>query len=206
MFPPLLFGDLKSQTLMGWLESKMRLETFYIWVKLHFQLVHVWCLERVEEGGGWKWLFGVWRGSEGGVLFVLSQCLPDRQVHSQMATPSADPCSALADAQLAPGAEQAGPCRPSGTAKGRDLWTRWSHHFCYLSVTLISSFCISSFAMCHPLSVFPATASFLCHFIWCRGYLALEGKEQSLTMWGGNTCAGNSFSTSHSVITHKKIT
>ncbi len=60
----------------------------------------------------------------GGVLFACAPSVSDRQVDSQMATPSADPCLALADAQLAPGAEQAGPRRPLGTAKRRDLCTR----------------------------------------------------------------------------------
>lgn len=59
-----------------------------------------------------------------GVLFARAPSVSDRQVDSQMATPLADPCLALADTQLAPGAEQAGPRRPSGTANRRDLWTR----------------------------------------------------------------------------------
>lgn len=50
---------------------------------------------------------------QGEVCVCVSHC----QVDSQMATPSADPCLALADAQLASAAEQAGPCRPSGTSQ-----------------------------------------------------------------------------------------
>lgn len=62
---------------------------------------------------------------QGGVcVCARAPSVSHRQVDSQMATPSADPCLALADAQLASAAEQAGPCRPSGTAKRRDLWTR----------------------------------------------------------------------------------
>lgn len=58
----------------------------------------------------------------GGVVFARAPSVSDRQVASQMATPSADPCLALAGAQLAAGAEQAG--RRAHTAKRRDLWTR----------------------------------------------------------------------------------
>lgn len=43
-----------------------------------------------------------------GFLFACAPSVSDRQVDSQMATPSADPRLALADAQLASGAEQAG--------------------------------------------------------------------------------------------------
>lgn len=67
-----------------------------------------------------------------GIIFQSRVCvrahvcvsLSDHQVDSQMATPSADPCFALASAQLARQAEQAGTHWPSGTAKRRDLWTR----------------------------------------------------------------------------------
>lgn len=124
-------------------------------------------------------MFDVLKGEKKGwlkmdIIFQSSVCVcvcasvSDHQVDSHMATPSADPCFALASAQLAQGAEQAEPRWPSGTAKRRDLWTRWSHRFCYLSVTLISSFCISSFAMYLLLSVFVAI-SFLCHYVWYKG-------------------------------------
>lgn len=52
----------------------------------------------------------VGRGTGGWSLLV-----PDHQVDSQMATPSGDPRLALADAQLARAAEQAGPrTQPGG--------------------------------------------------------------------------------------------
>ncbi len=67
----------------------------------------------VLKGDGRKWISFLrwwqrwWWGS-------LCLCSVYRQVDSQMATPSADPCLALADAQLAPGAEHAGcQARPS---------------------------------------------------------------------------------------------
>lgn len=75
-----------------------------------------------ERGGGVRMDIVFQGGVCAGDLFA--QSVSNRQVDSQMATPSADPCLALADAQLASGAEQAGPCRPPGTAKRRDLWTR----------------------------------------------------------------------------------
>lgn len=68
----------------------------------------------------------VWReGDEGG----WSLLVPDHQVDSQMATPSGDPRLALADAQLARAAEQAGPqTQPGGEiCRARD---------CVSSVTL----------------------------------------------------------------------
>lgn len=57
----------------------------------------------------------------GGSSFACASSVSDHQVDSQMATPSADPCLALADTQLASAAEQAGPL---AAAKRRDLWTR----------------------------------------------------------------------------------
>lgn len=74
------------------------------------------------------------------VLFARALSVCRRQEASQMDTPWADPCLCLARAQLAAGAEHAGPHWPSGTAKRRDLRTRWSYCFCYLAVTLSSFF------------------------------------------------------------------
>lgn len=78
-----------------------------------------------NEGGGWKWvLFLTWSGWVVG-FFAHASSLSDHQVDSQMAPPSADPCLALANAQLASS-------QPAGAAKKRDLWTKWTHGFCYL--------------------------------------------------------------------------
>lgn len=136
----------RPQTLLGWLESKMRLESFYIWVKLRFQHVHVWCLERGKEGG-WKWITFLrrwWWG--GGCLCSCSVCVwPSGSFSDGHSFSWPLPC---------PGRCPAGTGSRAHTAKRRDLWTRWSHGFCYLSVTLISSFCITSFAVCLMLPVF----------------------------------------------------
>lgn len=139
----LFFWDWKkkdrSQTLLGWLESKMRLESFYIWVKLRFQHVHVWCLERGRKGGGGIVLNVVVVVVVGGV-FAGASSVSDHQVDSQMATPSADPCLALAGAQLASAAEQAGRrAQPRGEICGRG-----DHMASVTSVTL----CIASFSLC----------------------------------------------------------
>lgn len=70
----------RPQTLLGWLESKMRLESFYIWVKLRFQRVHVWCLESGRKGvdeNGYRFLRWLWWGWEwgGGSVCLCSVCV-----------------------------------------------------------------------------------------------------------------------------------
>lgn len=149
-------GDWKKidqrRTLLGWLESKMRLESFYIWVKLRFRCGHVWCPERrrkrVERGCG--------GGGGGGSLCLCSVCVwpsgRSSDGHSS-GWPLPGP---------GPGPHPAGTGsrarRPSAAARTGDLWTRWSHDSCYPSVALTSSLP----SPLHPLFSCASYFTFIC--------------------------------------------
>ena len=111
-----------------------------------------------EEGGG-----------GGGVVFARAPSVSDRQVASQMATPSADPCLALAGAQLARGV---------GHTQPRE-------EICGLGDHMAS---VTSLSHSSPPSVSPPLLCALCylcllqylrsrchHFVRCKGTIGLLG-------------------------------
>lgn len=138
-----------------------------------------------------------------GRVFLLahSKSVPDGQVDSQMAAPSPDPCLALVSAQLAPGAEQAGPRQSSGKSQvrgfedGDDRITSLTalSHLSPLTASPRSLWAVAVFAAvskmltCHCLMLRLTftmrchSSFYLCAFFYFRQFMKLQCFYLTLT-------------------------